>query len=154
MYKSTILALALFAVILSWQASNAKLFLEDVELEELDEDLELANTKKTTATKAKGKPTTTTKDKGKTATKGGKSKSKTETKKKGKGGKGDDDKKGKKTTTTTKTEVKGKTVGGLPWYWWALIVVAVLALVLGLCKYFANDEHDKGTNYEEMQHGK
>ena len=38
MYKKTILALAVFAVILTWHASDAKLFLDEYELEEYQWD--------------------------------------------------------------------------------------------------------------------
>ena len=56
MYTKTILVLALFAVILTWSASDAKLFLDEYELDEYELEL-VTPTKSSSSTKSKSKGT-------------------------------------------------------------------------------------------------
>ncbi len=151
MYRKTILALALFAVILSWSASNAKLFIDEAELEELEQDLELAEAKTTTKKAgAKSKTTTTKTTESKTTKKTSSSKGKTGSKSGGKAGdkkkgeKGGDEKKGEKggdktkSKAETKVTTKGKpskVSGGVAWWVWVLIVVAILGVIVAVYKY-------------------
>ncbi len=120
MYKKTILVLALFAVILTWSASDAKLFLDEYELDEYELEL-VTPTKSSSSTKSKSKgtksisktSTTKTTDK-KTGTTTTSSTKKTTTK----------GKDGKKTTTTTKTVTVSRKGPSL-WVWGVFAVVVL-----------------------------
>ena len=161
MYKKTILVLALFAVILTWSASDAKLFLDEYELDEYE--LELASTKgkakAKSTTKASGaKKTTKSSSSTKSKSKGTKSTSKTSststtnkktgtttpssTKKTTTKGKD-----GKKTTTTTKTVTVSRKGPSL-WVWGVFAVVVLVSAGYMYMKCSPNFKPQKNTGPE------
>ena len=157
MYKKTILVLALFAVILTWSASDAKLFLDEYELDEYE--LELASTKGKAKTKTSGaKKTTKSSSSTKSKAKDTKSTSKTSTtsttnKKTGTTTtsstkktttKGKD---GKKTTTTTKTVTVSRKGPSL-WVWGVFAVVVLVSAGYMYMKCSPNFKPQKNTGPE------
>ena len=137
MYKKTILALAVFAVILTWHASDAKLFLDEYELEEYQWD---SLTK--TGTGKTGTKASSTKAK-KSGAKGGKKTDATKKPADKTGGAGAG-------TGTTGAGKKDKVTGGagsglsnskVSWWVWAVLVVAVFFSAYWVYTYgFKKDE--------------